>query len=678
MSIFEAPMLPSAALRQHYAFAVADRIAKIKASLHDPILDGLGDLALALARQPIHRCSGTQEQFAALMAPRWTHPEATAILEVATRVGIFQPLRNGSLRPHELGHLVWFGARRLANSDAWEGLIDHRLNGLLFDMFAMCPAIVRDRDRAMAMVRDFNDREGPWESLIECGAGLASAAVAWGAHVEDELRYHLLTRAEHWVAPIGLDHNRETGTAILVEEARNGPFRDEVIALAMKRLTEIVEEALGDPDLAAIPAVLSSLDSQLAILVAGFTPNEETMTTLMEQLPPAHAHRVARAIAQISAPGLSRNEAMVKASQMALAAGDPEALGTLSALVEPLAGVIGPMHDLFQAILEHPPGELQVVYQAMSACRAIGHWEACPELTLHLLSRIVVSPADPDLRIAAAEALSRHIDSLGRAHGILLETLGGQLELGDRAQAIASCIAGLHLGSNHLRLGALALAFAADGGPVDLLGRALDAGSRWNPLHLQAFEETLGHYADDATMQGAAMAMLTQIADRLHHEAMLGPFFTLPPHEPIVRLGIARMMLPVVADLSRPDWSAEAAAACGWVLRGDPAFALTCFNLREQATEPRFQALYDLAMGATGIADAKVLDRLSQDCAHGPPELAAAAAVSLRVLLETVSQAAPLDDRLAVIRARVDLEGPQQGPILVLLHQLATMPTGAP
>lgn len=674
MSIFEAPMLPSAALRQHYAYAVADRVAKVKASLHTPLLDGLGDLALALATRPIHRWSGTVDELAQLMAPHWSRPEASAIIEVALQIGLFTQRAPASpLRPRDVGHFMWLGARRLAASPSQ--LIEHRLSGPLFDMFALVPALLTDREHAMALVRDYNDREGPWEDLLECGAALAAAAVAWGAPVEDELRYHLLTRAEHWVTPLGLDWNRDIGAAILVEEAKNGPFRDEVVGLAMQRMTDLVTDGLGDPDLAQNPAVLASLDAQLAILVAGFTPNTETMTTLIGRLPPDHAHRIPRAIGQIMEPGQARNEALVEAAKLALDAGDNDALAALTALVEPLAGVIGPMHDLFQSVLEHPPGDLQTVYRAMAACRAIGHWEACPELTLHLLSRLTASSVDPDLRIAAAEALSTHFRALGRAHQILLDTLHGQLELTDRAQAIASCAAALHLGSPHLRLGALALAFAADGGPVDILGHALDAGARWNPLHLEAFEETLAHYADDDHVRGIALTMLSRLADRIHQEAMLGPFFTLPPYDPIVRSGLARMMLPVVGDLSRPDWSAEAAAACGWILRGDPGFSLTCFNLREQATQPSHQILYDLALGATGVADPKVVDRLGRDCAHGSPELAAAAAVALRVLFETADQTDGLD-RLGIIRERADHPGPQQGPIRILLNQLATLPTG--
>lgn len=674
MSIFEAPMLPSPALRQHYAFEVAERIAKVKANLHTVMLDGLGDLALALAHRGIHRWSGTAAELAELLAPRWSRPEATAVVDVATNIGLLIKVGADLLRPRELGHFMWLGARRIASTEDQDQLMDHRLKGPLFDMFAIAPSLVTDADAAAQLVRLYNDREGPWEGLLECGAALAAAAVAWGAPVEDELRYHLLTRAEAWVQPMGIDWNREVGTAILVQEAKAGPFKDEVISLAMVRLTEIASEALGDPDLADNPAVLASLDSQIAIVLAGFGPNTETITTLLEKLPPAHAHRVGSAVAQVLEPGEARNEALVEAANLARAAGDPGALGILSGLVEPLAGVIGPIHDVFQEVIEHPPGELTTVYQGMSACQAIGHWESCPELTLHLLTRLIASSADPDLRIAAAEAVSRHMSRLGRAHEILLETLHGQLELVDRAQAIASCAAALHLGSTHIRLGALALAMVADEGPIDILGRALDAGIRWNPLHFTTFEETLAHYAEDERMQIAGLAILTQVGERAHQEAMLGPFFTLPPLEPVVRMGIARVLLPMVGNIQRPEFSGDAAAACGWILRGDPAFALTCWGLREQAPDDRLKSMYDLAMGATGVADPKVIDRLGRDCAQGSPELSAAAAVALRVLLESHAQGALLEAFLPVIRERAELPGVQQGPILVLLQQLATMP----
>lgn len=674
MSIFEAPMLPSPALRTHYAFEVAARVEKVKASLQVAMLDGLGDLALALAHRPIRQWAGHVDELAQIMAPRWSRPEASAVVEIAAKVGLLVPWQGDQLRPKDIGHMMWLGARRVATTNDQDQLFEWRLNGALFDVFAMVPSLMTDREAAKELVRSFADRETPWEDIVEAGAALAAAAVAWGAPVEDELRYRLLARAEDWVMPMGSDQHRETGTALLAQEAKAGPFREEVINLAMVRLKELVSDALTDEEMAEHPAVVGCLRTQIGIVLAGFGPSPETIASIIAELPPTHAHMVGEALCNIMEPGEGRNEALVDAALQALAREDVNALAPLSGLVEPLAGVIGPIHDLFQRVLENPPGELTTVYQGMAACRAIGHWEACPELTLHLLAKVVASSVDPDLRISAAEALSKHIDHLGRAHEILLQTLDLQIDIVDRATAIAACACALHLGSPRLRLAAIALAFIADDGPIDILANAIDAGVRRFPMHFAAFEETVAHYATDDTMRGAALAVMARIALRLQEEYELGPFFTLPHHDPIIRAGMARLLLPMVADIAKPHFSGDAATACAWVLRGDPAYALTCLTMYDQATDDRLRAMYDLAMGATGVRDPQVLERLGRDCAHGPPELSAAAAVALRVLFEGVDDGALIEGYLPTMRARVDLAGPQQEPIRQLFFQLATMP----
>jgi hypothetical protein len=194
-------------------------------------------------------------------------------------------------------------------------------------------------------------------------------------------------------------------------------------------------------------------------------------------------------------------------------------------------------------------------------------------------------------------------------------------------------------------------------------------------MHFAAFEEALGHYIRDEHMQASALAIIAELSANLQREASLGPFFTWPPYPDLVRYGLAKILLPFVSDLNRPELAGDAASACGWVLRGDVGYSLTCLALREQTEDERLQVLFDLSLGSAGVAEPRVLERLGRDCAYGPADLSAAAAVALRVLFESTTQTERLEEFLPTIRERAELPGPQKTPIALLLHQLVTMPT---
>jgi len=676
MSMLDAPMLPSPNLRAHYAMGVSERIAKVKGSLHTSLLDGLGDLACSLARLPMRHWCGEKNDLARLMTHRWTWPEATALVEIAEKVGLLVPwLDTGMLKPREYGQFLWLGARRIALTEDQDELMDHRMNGALFDMFALAPGFVSS-DMAQGLVRVMAERPAPWDEILDLSASLAAAAVAWGAAVDDELRQHLVERAHAWTQPMGMEWNREIGTAFLVNEASAGPWRDEITNTAIENFNELIQSALGDPELAEVPVVIATLETQLAVMLAGYGATAQTIDQIMGRLPTTHAHLVGNAVARVTAPGVARNELLVEATRAALTAGDTAALTTLTALVEPLAGAIGPIHDVFQQLLENLPGDPPTQRRVFGACQAIASWESCPELTLHLLSRIVVSTAEPELRIAAAAALSRHTKFLGHTRQVLLDTLEGELTAPDRLTVVGATGAAMHLGSQHPKLMAMAVALVADGAPFDLLGPAFDDALRQVPAHGAAFEEMIADYAGNQDIIGAALGLCVQVADALHREHDLGPFFIPPPLTYEVRGALTRFLMPLAANLEVPHFAADAATTCAWLMRGDRGYSLTCLNLRAYAQEPKQRAMYDLALGACGVADPEVIERLGKDAAQGPPDLSAAAAVALRVMLETYDQGDLLEAWLPTIRARCDLAGAQQGPLIALLQQLATMPLG--
>ncbi|MFO0744985.1 MAG: hypothetical protein U1F43_04815 [Myxococcota bacterium] len=679
-TLLNAPMLPSPLLRAHYAFAISERVAKVKASLHTTVLDGLGDLALALARRPLRQWFGSEDELARLLTARWTWPEATAIVEVASKVGLLVPRRHqpagGAVMPRDYGHFIWLGARRIAMTEDQDELMSYRLNGSLFDMFAMSAGFVADKEAAANLVRLMVDRPAPWDDILDLGAALGAAAVAWGAPVEEDVGQHLVERALTWTQPLGQEWNREIGTALLVLEAQYGPMREDLTNLAIERFNELVGTALGDADLVNHPGINACLETQLAVMLAGYRPSAASIRKIMGRLPASHAHLVGRAVARISAPGDERNALLVESARAALEQGNTAALTILDALVEPLAGAIGPIHDVLQSLLEHLPGDPPTVQRAFGACQAVASWESCPELTLHLLARVVAARAEPEVRIAAAAALSRHGERLGGARQILIDTLERELTDADNVVVAGACGAALHLGSAHPRLPALAIALAADGVPFDLLGPALDDGLRQVPAHAAGFEEMLAQYRGDAVITAAALGLASHIGDALHREAGLGPFFIPPPLEAAAIGALSRFLLPLAADLDTPEFAADAATTCAWVMRGDRGFALSLLNLREFAGDAKLKAMYDLALGACGSAEPEILQRLGKDATQGPPELAAAAGVAFRVLLETFDQADLVEAWLPIIRARCDLPGPQQEPLTLFLHQLATMPLG--
>jgi hypothetical protein len=679
MSRFDFDPFPSPALRAHHGAEVARRIAPVKADLHVTLLDGLGDLALALARRPLRRWSGTMEALADLLRPARPRPEATAIVEIAERQALLvrAMTADGALRPASLGQFVWLGARRIALTGDATGLMDRRLHGLLFDMFAMAPSFVTDADEAQGLVRLMAERPGPYDDLLELADTLAASAVAWGAAVDEPLRNYLIERAIGWTEPSAMGWKTLAGAALLTTHARDARWGTDLVNLSLERLDALLNVAAETPESLASEALLGAVDGHLAVIVAGLGVSEETLDALVPRLPPTVAHRAARAVSRVTPPGPRRDALLMHAARLALGAGDTAALGTLDGLAHPEAPVIGPVHDAFQRVIERPQGDAAILETALGACRAIGHWETCTELTLHLLGRVALAPTRLDLRVAAAAALSGHRAALGDQIGLMLETLEARMMSEDAETGAGACAAAMHLGSGHPRLTSMAVARVADGAPWEPLGDALDDLLRHAPEQSAGIAQFLAQHAGDARVTAAAVALLSQVAAMAHREWELGPFFLMPPLGREVRYELARVLLPVVSQADHPALAVDAAAAVAWLLRGDASLAPALLNLRAFAAEPAHRATLDLALGALGVLSPAVITRLGEDVALGPPELSAAAAVAIRVAVDTYADARHFEPWLATIRARADLEGPQQAPVRELLQQLATLPLDA-
>jgi len=663
-------LLPSEDHRNLLASRVLTGLSRVKPELQLPTMDALGDLGLALATYPVAAWHGTLEDFARLCADGRPWPEATAAVELAAEGRLLEQRPDGRFRP-DMGTILWLAARRTAATEDAAELMDHRLRGVLFDIFALAAAHT-DEEESIGLLEVYTTRPGPFEERLHLGAALAAQAIAWGASAAPHRHGELLRQAFEWTGVEGLEHLRGPGTALLVREARRGPHREEVVAGSRGRLDATLEQ-LADPELAGHPLLLATLDADLAIAAAAARGETGRLEDLFDALSGAYAARLGVAIARVVPPGPRKNALLQDATARALALGDPEALSVLDALVEPFAGAIGPIHDVFNAVLG---GDEELAEAARGGCRAVAHWRTAPELTTHLISRLVVSAVDPEVRIAAAQALSRHPKAFGPARQSVMDTLEASFGDDDALTRTAAVGAALHLGTSHPHAPALVLGLLADGVPASVLGPALADGLRQSPEILSGLLEAWERWGDEEPIQIASLHALDEVGESALAEQHGGAYFTMPPFTDEVRGALLKYVLQFAGDLERPQLAGHAAIIAGRLGRGDRGLARALRSVREQATEDQARALYNLALGACGVSTEDIVDLLGRDAASGAPNLSAAAAVALSALFDTRAQAQPLAPLMEQLGARQALEGPQQQPLLDLLHRIATLPLG--
>ena len=676
--MFEFEVLPSARLLAHLEDQVLQLIGKLPATIFEPTLDALGDLGLALATLPMARWSGNLEALARLIGGHWSWPEATAAVEIAIQRKLLIPVAPGSkdFRPAEVGHFLWLAARRVARTDDQDGLLDHRLRGLLTDVFAMAAALAED-DASIGLVQSFLTAPGPLEDLLFLGHELAMRALAWGARTDPETHLALVRQAFEWTTAGAPDDHEEVAIALLAAEAWSGPLTDEVRITAKERLETAISEMAADDELLHHPRVADAIDVDLAILVAGSGGDADLLEPWFEGLGQVHAFRVGKAIARVLPPSEAKNTLLTWAANRAMKERDVEALSVLGALVEPLANSVGIVHGIFKLLLEHPDDD-DLTATAWGACRAIAHWKTCPELTIHLVSRLVLSPIPAQVRIAAAGVLARHPQHLGQSRQVLLEGLEECLDSEDPAIRAAGAGGLLFLGSEEPRAAAMVVGLVTDGVPPELFAEAFASGLRATPTQAEGLEQMWQHFADRPDIHSALTQMIGALAQTCMLEHGLGPFFMDEPLEPDTRHRLLAYLLERTHDFDHPETALSAAVHAAWISRvagGDPSLGIALRSIRNQVTDPEQRELATLALGALGLGED--IHGLVDEAAHGGPDVSAAAARAAMVAIDTRSDTDDLDELVPLLDRRARQPGPQQDPVRALLRHLATVPLAA-
>jgi hypothetical protein len=584
------------------------------------------------------------------------------------------PKGDASLRPLDGDVFAWLAARRVAATGDPDELMDQRLHGALLQVFAMAAAQV-EPDQGAGLVRLFLERPGPWEDQLELAATLAATAVAWGAGVEDEVLAPLLERAIQWTMPAASGRQRLAGTALLAADAWDGPYAQQSMEGAIERYRETLA-ILADEEYAGHPGLLATLETDLAIIVSGAEGEAEMLEPLFEQLGPLYSERLGRAITRVLVPGEAKNELLLLATEHALMQGDPGALSALDGLVEPMAGAIGPIHTTFRQVLEGEQADV-LIGAARAACDAIARWRSCPELTVHLLARLVVASLDPVLRLHAAAALAAHPRAAAGSRDTVLSALKAQLGADEPlARAIAAACA-LFLGTEDAEAAAMAIALVADGVPPEAVGTALGEGLRRSPEVVAGLQHIWSEYGEEEPIQVATVQVLLEVAEGVQQQHEAGVFYDSPALSEYVRGELLKVLLPWIGDTAEEAKAAYAAGAGAWFGRGDAGLALTLQAVRGRLGPGQARDAFTVALGGVGVASASIVDSLAGECAEGAPEAAAAAARALMVLFDGADQLEPMTPHLPTIEARATMPGPQQEPITDLLHLMATLPLRA-
>lgn len=669
-------ILPSAGMLAHLEDQVMQRLSRLPPSIFEVTLDVLGDMALTLATLPMARWAMKRDGFARCVGEHFSWPEATAAADIAIEKGLLveRPYERGVYRPKDAGWFMWLAARRVAKTDDQDGLLDHRLRGPLMDVFAMAAAMAAnmgDDEASMGLVHSFLEKEGPLEDLLGLGTELAMLAVAWGARTDEETHLRLVRQAFDWTSVSSNGDHVDAATALLAAEAWSGPLVHEVRIAAKERLEGSLEEMNADEELLHHPKAAEAVDADLAILASGSGGDGEALEPWFDQLGRVHAFRVGKAIARVLPPSEAKNALISWAANQAMKRQDVEALSVMGALAEPIANSVGIVHHVFKLLLEHPDDD-ELVAVSYGALRAIAHWETCPELTVHLVSRLALSPIAAQVRIAAAAVLSRHPQHLGKNRQILLEGFEAALDSEEPVHRAAGAGGLLFLGSDEARAAAMAIGLVVDGVPAELFGEAFASGLRQSPAQVQGLEPMWEHFADNAAIHEASTLLIGALAESCQLESGLGPFFKDDPIDPDTRERVLGYLLARTHDLSQPSTALSAALHAGWIARRDPGLGIALRAMRAQLTDAEQHEALTLAVGALGLRED--IPALVHEAAHGGPEESATAARAALVAIETRPDTDHLDELVPLLDRRARQEGPQQEPVRALLRHLAVVP----
>lgn len=673
--MFGTEILPSARMLAHLEDQVMQRVSRLPPSIFEVTLDVLGDMALTLATLPMARWAHTRDGFARCVGSHFSWPEATAAADIAIDTGLLIEVPGGTtadktFRPGDAGWFMWLAARRVAKTDDQDGLLDHRLRGPLMDVFAMAAAMADD-EASIGLVHTFLTKEGPLEDLLGLGMELAMLAVAWGARTDEETHLKLVRAAFDWTSVSSNGDHVEAATAFLAAEAWSGPLVHEVRVAAKERLEGSLEEMNADEELLHHPKAAEAVDAELALLVSGSGGEGAQLEPWFETLGQVHSFRVGKAIARVLPPSEAKNALISWAANQAMKRQDVDALSVMGALTEPVANSVGIIHNIFKLLLEHPDDD-ELVAVAHGALRALAHWENCPELTTHLVSRLALSPIAAQVRIAAAGVLSRHPQYLGKNLQILLEGFEAALDSEKAVHRAAGAGGLLFLGSDEPRAAAMAVGLVVDGIPAELFAEAFASGVRQSPAQIEGLEPMWEHFADRADIHEASTLLLGALAQSCQVESGLGPYFKDSPLHPDTRQRVLAYLLSRTHDLSDPSTALSAALHAAWIARRDAGLGIALRAMRAQLTDAEQHEALTLALGALGLREDIV--PLVHEAAHGSPDEAAAAARAALVAIETRPDTDHLDELVPLLERRARQEGPQQEPVRALLRHMALVP----
>lgn len=629
------------------------------------LLDALGDLSLALARRPVQAWAAPPERMALHMEQAgWR--SGVALLEVAIARGLWVALPNGTVRPADPEIARTLAAMRMASTEDAAGDLDQRLRGDLLDVVPMALALVEDPGSQAELMHLLSEREGPFEDALELGVMQLALALGWGATCAEDLRRGILNRCLEWTSPGGGALHRVAGMAALAQEARGGPFADEVISA----LTDRIEELLPESD--DSPAGYASLEATLCSFAAGFEDNASTLKLFVISSG-FEASLLARVLPLVWPPGDLLDGTLISLAEQARN-GDATAPFALARLGEATAHAEGLVQAALKAAREQPEDE-HAASAAVAAAHATAQWPSVSELTAHLLARLTVAPVAFDVRVACARALAAHSAVTASSRATLMQALEAALSRPDPMERGAAVAALLLLGTDDPGVASLAVGLVADGAPADLFGELLSEALGRHPALVLGLREVW--LLDEPELQLATLSLLEPLAQRLHGAAERGPFDDGHALSHRVRMELLEMVLPLVGRLDDPEIAEPAAILSGWLGRGDEDVADTLRLVRDAVDNPAhhgMRGILDLALGAAGVVSEALVRRVAEDVAHGDPALAASAAAALAVMGTHIDALDPADDLVPIFRARLEYEGPQQAPIRDLLIAMALLP----
>lgn len=638
--------------------AATDGLGTLEAAA---LLDALGDLSLALARRPASAWAATPAVMAShLSAAGWS--DGGAVVDAAVARGLWVVLPGGVVRPagRELAHTL--AARRMASTEDTAGDLDHRLRGDLLDVVPMAIALVEDPEGQADLMQLLSERDGPFEDVLELGALQLALALAWGATCAPDLRRALLDRALSWTNHGADDLHGVAGMAALAQEVRGGPFAQEVA----EALTDRIESLLGRQD----PGATSCLEASLGSLAAQYEGSAPTLRAFALSCG-FSAGQVGSLLPMVWPAGPALDRALLSLAQQSKE-GDPTAPGALACLGAPSAVAEGLVQGVLKVARDRPSDPL-ALQAAAEAAGAVARWPAVGELTAHLLARLTLAPVDNFLRATCARALAAHPQVAAAVRGSLLPALDAALGRPDERYAATYAL--LALGTDDPGVASMAVGLAADGEPVAPLSEALDGALRTHPGLVLGLREVWRE--GEVALHLATLELLEPLARRLEMDEERGAFVDAPPLAHRARMELLEMVLPLCGALDDPDLAGLAAVVAGWLGRRDPDVIATLHAVRD-AVDARanvdLRGSLDLALGGAAPDDPASIRCVAEDAAHGPPDLAIAAAFALPAMLTHRDAADPLEDLIPTLRARLDYEGPQQGPLRDLLIALATLP----